>query len=248
MAFGTDKEESYPLISIITVVYNNATGIAKTMRSVLEQSYKHIEYIIIDGGSTDGTLEIINQYASGVKKIVSEPDKGIYDAMNKGLKLATGELIGIINSGDFYEPTAVQEVVDVYSKESNYAVYHGILRVFSTDEQLLYIIGNTDNFLPTGMIQHPTCFVKKDVYTTQGLFSLDYRSSSDYEFMLRLRKNNAQFKFIESILANFYEGGISSNAAAMIETLNIRFRYGFISNLKKKFMITFIKARAALNK
>jgi len=239
---------SKPLISIITIVYNNCEGIERTLKSVLDQTYPSIEYIVIDGGSTDGTREIIQQYQSGITVFVSEPDNGIYDAMNKGLKLATGELIGIINSGDHFENYTVKRVVNAYFDKPAYDVYHGMIRVFSANGQFQYVIGNDHSFLTTGMIEHPSCFVKRTIYERYGYFSLEYKSSSDYDFMLMLLKKKAEFYFIECILANFYAGGMSSKPTAILESLRIRHKYGLISTTKRVLFENFIKLRYRIRK
>lgn len=237
-----------PLVSIITVVYNDQKGITATMNSVCNQTYQAIEYIVIDGGSTDGTKEMIEAYPSGVSMFISEPDHGIYEAMNKGIALATGEIIGIINSGDHFETDAVESIVEAMANDPLADVYHGMLRIFTESGQFMQVIGNDSSFLTTGMIEHPTCFVKKEAYRKFGTFSLEYRSSSDYDFMLRLFEKKAQFHFIESILANFYAGGISSKPIALIETIKIRHQHGLISVMKKNLFISFTKLRFALKK
>jgi len=234
-----------PLVSIITVVYNNMEGIQATINSVLNQPYETIEYIIIDGGSTDGTREIIEQNKSGISNYISEPDQGIYDAMNKGIKLATGDLIGIINSGDYLEADAVENVVKAYTADSAADVYHGILRIFSGSGHFMQVIGNDSSFLSTGMIEHPTCFVKRSAYEKFGHFDLRYKSSADYDFMLRLWEQKARFHFIESILANFFMGGMSSQSAAVLETIQIRYQHGLISSMKKRFLRVLTKLRFA---
>jgi len=234
-----------PLISIITVVYNNKAGIEKTLISVANQTYAAIEYIVIDGGSNDGTSEVIGRYLSGITHYLCEHDHGIYDAMNKGIQLATGELIGIINSGDFYEKEAVAYMVEAYMRTPLADVYHGMLRVFDETGRFLSISGHDSSFLSTGMIEHPTCFVKNAAYRKYGQYSLLYRSSSDYEFMLRLQKQGASFHFVENIIANYFTGGMSYQQKAITETLEIRYQYGLISRVKKIVLGTILKLKAA---
>jgi glycosyltransferase involved in cell wall biosynthesis len=235
-----------PLVSIITVVYNNKQGMEKTLCSIASQTYTALEYIVIDGGSTDGTTEIISRFQDKISILISEPDKGIYDAMNKGLRLAKGELIGIINSGDFYENDAVDMVVNSYHENPQAAIFHGILRVFDESGQVKSIIGNHSSFLDKGMIEHPTCFVKREIYQKYGVFNLAYQSSSDYDFMLRMKKLKVNFMFIEKILANYYTGGISFQTTALLETLKIKQQYGLISIYKKVLLENIIKIRAVL--
>lgn len=234
-----------PLVTIITVVYNDKKGIERTINSVLNQSYPDIEYIIIDGGSNDGTQQVIERYRSHISNYISGPDDGIYDAMNRGLRLANGDLIGIINSGDFLEEGALEQVVKAYNEHPDADVYHGMLRIYSVSGQFMQVIGNASTFLSTGMIEHPACYVKRSAYEKFGHFDLQYTSSADYDFMLRLWKQNASFHFIESILANFFMGGMSSQSAALFETIQIRHRHGLISGMKKIFLNTLTKLRFA---
>lgn len=230
-----------PLISVITVVYNNKKGIAKTIDSVIAQNYPAIEYIIIDGGSTDGTVDIIKGYESGITKFISENDSGIYDAMNKGIRNATGEIIGLINSGDHLEPGCLNAIADAYLINPMCDVFHGLMRVYSESEKFIRVIGNDSSTLRKRMIEHSTCFVKKASYEKYGTFNLKYKISSDYEFMLRLRTQNARFYFIENILASFYLGGVSSKPLGIYESLEIRHHYRFISATQKNLIRFFIK-------
>lgn len=198
------------LVSIITVCLNAEETIETTIRSVIEQTYKNIEYIIIDGGSTDGTQQILERYREYISVWLSEKDGGIYDAMNKGIKLAHGDYIGIINADDWYEKNAVEYVVQIGKKISrDIGVISGRCR----------FIEGTDAFLPgkksmdliwTEMpIAHPATFVKKSVYGNFGAFDTDYKIAADYELVFRLFVNHIGFYLCEKVLANYRIGGIS---------------------------------------
>lgn len=219
-----------PLVSIITVTFNSEKTIKDTIESVLEQNYKNIEYIIIDGKSTDKTLEIVKSYESqfgGRLYYISEPDNGIYHAMNKGIKKAKGELIGIINSDDWYEEDAVENAVSAYNSNVN-AVIYGILRMYKNDK-LYFLKSYTHHFLSEQMIQHPTCFVPKKIYERYGMFDESFKVSADFEFMNRIKSKNVNFIQLEKVMANFRMGGISSNNIGPKESLEIMYDYGHIT-------------------
>lgn len=196
-------------ISIITVCLNSENTIEKTIQSVLSQQYDDFEYIIIDGKSTDKTLEIIKKYSDEISIIVSEPDYGIYDAMNKGIALANGDIIGIINSDDWYE-SGVFDVVNKCFVESDAEVIYGNLNLINDD-------GYDRTLVPTDIkkiwyemeIPHPTVFVKQEVYQKYGVFSLKYKIAADYELMLRYYSSGVKFVYLNQTLANFRMDGIS---------------------------------------
>lgn len=227
-----------PLVSIITVSYNSAKTIENTIQSTLNQTYDNIEYIIIDGASTDGTLAIIKGYEALFDekniafKYISEPDKGIYDAMNKGIRMCSGELIGIINSDDWYESNAVEDVVLTYLNNRDVDVFHGLLRYISYDGYPDSILGHHSRLLHQTMIEHPTCFVKSDCYLEIGLFDSNYRSAGDYEWMLRAKKAGRKFLFLNRLIANFRRGGMSESYISGTEILNIQRSYGILSKSK----------------
>jgi glycosyltransferase involved in cell wall biosynthesis len=215
-----------PLVSIITVCLNSQRTIQRTIESVLNQTYQNIEYLIIDGCSTDGTLDIINKYIDKISYFKSEPDYGIYDAMNKGISFANGELIGMINSDDWYENDTVENVINCYSEVHNEVVLYGLMKLFKNGK-LWMIKSNCHLFLNEGMINHPTCFVSKSIYKNYGFFDLKYKYSSDYDFMLRLIRRDVKFVQIEKILANMDQYGISfDNLDALKETYSILYKYG----------------------
>lgn len=222
------------LVSIITPCFNSEKTIQKTLDSVLHQTYGNIEYIIIDGNSTDGTMQIVRQYEplfEGRMKVVSEPDQGIYDAMNKGIGMATGELIGIVNSDDYYNLDAVKNMVAEMTGEK-YIVLYGYQRCITNgleDKIVIYHHRNLDR----QMITHPTCFVSRSVYEDFGLFDTKYRSSADYEFMLRLfHKGQVTFKAVYKVISNFESGGMSSSEVGVRETARLRLEYGIISKMR----------------
>jgi len=200
-----------PKVSIITVVYNGIKYMEQTILSVLGQSYDNIEYIIIDGGSTDGTVEIIKQYEDKINYWVSEADDGIYDAMNKGLAKVTGEIVGIINADDWYEKDAVSIVVDTFDKK-NTDVVHGSMRIVKeSGESFVKIAYDDIGNLKKGMLlNHPTVFVKKSLYEKYGIFDTSYRIVADWELMMRWFSKDVDFAPTKETLANFRMGGVSS--------------------------------------
>jgi len=193
-------------ISIITVVFNGKTHMEQTIKSVLSQTYSNIEYIIIDGGSTDGTIDIIKQYEDKLAYWVSEPDRGISDAFNKGIAKATGEIVGILNADDWYEVDTVEKVVANINKGD---VLHGVMQYWEGDEKLHKTYPD-DTLLPKEMtINHPTVFVKRWVYEKYGVFKLDYRYAMDYELMLRFFVNGVKFYALNDVLTNMRYEGVS---------------------------------------
>lgn len=227
-----------PYFSIITVCYNSAKTIERTIQSVLDQSYDSWEYIIVDGKSTDNTLEIVNAYAKKENRIrvISEPDHGIYDAMNKGIKMAQGTLIGMVNSDDYYEKDALQNIQEAY-KGTDYEIVYGMQRNWSIDGRIMSIIFNHHDFMEQAMICHPTCFITRKLYTEIGMYSLQYKSSSDYDFMIRMhRDNRVVFTPVYKIISNFAYGGMSDSVEAHLETFKIWRKYGCISK-KRYWMI-----------
>ncbi len=198
-------------VSIITPCLNSVATIRQTIESVLYQTYKDIEYIIIDGGSTDGTLRIIQEYLprfQGRLKYVSGPDHGIYDAMNKGIRMSHGDVIGIINSDDFYEEDAVDLIV-AHMSSGKYQVIYGYCRIFRNGHSNGILRRHHRN-LSQAMISHPTCFVTRNAYKEFGLFLTSFKIASDYELMLRLQASNrVEFIQVKEVIANFRTGGIS---------------------------------------
>lgn len=235
-----DSDNNSVFVSVITVCYNSGKTIQKTLESVLNQTYLNYEYIIIDGNSNDETLGIIENYKGIFKDrltVISEPDKGIYDAMNKGIRMAKGKLIGLVNSNDYYEQDALEKIVKAYRGNKMEIVY-GMQREFSQDGRLQNIIFRSHEFLETQMICHPTCFVSKDTYEKIGYFDLQYKYSSDYDFLLRaFRSKEVEFTPMYEIISNFLLGGVSGNVAAYLETFRIWRKYGYIT-AKRYYLIT----------
>lgn len=218
--------------TIITVCYNSSKTIERTLKSVLNQTYSDYEYIIIDGSSTDDTLSIIEDYKPlfGSKlRVISEPDNGIYDAMNKGIRLASGDLIGIVNSDDYLELDALQNIVDAYDGYQ-YEIIYGMIRTIRDDKEVQVYIKNHEN-IDEDMIAHPACFITKKIYDDFGLYSLKYKYSADYEFMLRMKRND-QVKFVEiyKVISNFNIDGASSSIDSYIDTMRLKHEYGLLDD------------------
>lgn len=237
-----------PKISIVTVCYNSEKTISQTFESLLEQTYREFEYIVIDGGSKDRTVEIIKNYSekflkNGIKfSYVSEKDYGIYDAMNKGIKLASGEIIGIINSDDWYEKDALENIITEYDKNEPDIIF-GLLRTIGEDGNPVEIIGK---YRESGVGVHPTVFVKRDIYEKYGVFNLKYKLAADCELLLRLSQKNVKTQMLEKIIANFRIDGATFKYQyqSTKEENEIRYSYGLIS--KKKKIINDMKNRIGL--
>lgn len=203
----------YLSISIITIVFNNEKTLEQTICSVLDQSYPHIEYIIVDGGSTDGSLDIIKKYNDKVKWI-SEPDNGIADAFNKGLGLATGDIIGIINSDDWYEPNIFEQIIKDF--EVDIDLLCGDINLFSGSGQFLRRRASRPSMTNYGMyLMHPSVFVRKSVYQEVGNFDTSLKIAMDFDFILRVKKHGFKVKYINAVVASMRTNGISSNGVLM---------------------------------
>ena len=210
-----------PLVSIITVVFNGVNTIERTIKSVLSQSYTNIEYIIIDGGSNDGTTDVIATYKKHLSKYISEKDDGITYAMNKGICHATGDIIGLINADDWLEEDAIKEVVKFYI-ENPVAVLYGDMRVHINSKN--YYIEKVPSVLnlKKGMVlNHPSVFVPASLYEKHGTFNVKYKIVFDWELVLRFKLSGVKFVKIDEILSNFSVGGVSTlRAKQLIEEMH----------------------------
>ena len=233
-------------VSIITVVYNGAEFIQDCIESVVNQTYADIEYIIVDGNSTDGTVEIVRSYGTKVARFISESDKGLYDAMNKGIRLATGDVIGLLNADDFYRHNRVLEnMVATFEKTGSDAVYGDMLYVDRTDTQKLKRYWRSgwyseNAFLWGWMPGHLSFFAKRQLYLDYGLFRLDMTSAADYELMLRfIHKNKAKLAYMNEVTIVMRAGGISNSSIQNRLRANRDDRRAWQLNGLKPYFFTF---------
>lgn len=209
------EQISNPLITVITVVYNDAKHIEDTILSVVNQTYPNIEYIIIDGGSTDGTVDIIKKYADRIAYWVSEPDKGIYDAMNKGICKATGEWINFMNSGDLY---AANDVLYRMIKQliPGIQILRGnIVRVYSHARvKSVGVVSDTPGLIDlfNNTFHHQACLIQSSVFKKVGLYSISYKLCSDWKFFFdSVVLHHIQSKYVDIVVALFRMDGTSTN-------------------------------------
>lgn len=209
-----------PLISVITTVLNGDKYLEETIQSVVGQTYDNVEYIIIDGGSTQKTLDIIFKYDHLIDYWVSEEDSGIYDAMNKGIKLSQGSYVGIINSDDYYQVDAIERMLPVFRANLHSPLLIcGGMDIIDGKGGLLYSIIRTElslrkkyRFMP---FNHPATFVSKEIYKHIGAFNLNYRISADYEFILRAIEAKQTILFLSEKISVMREGGVSDNLRSL---------------------------------
>lgn len=206
-----------PLVSIVTVCYNCAETIAVAIDSVLSQSYPAIEYIVIDGGSNDATMEVVRKYGDRISKVVSEPDAGIYDAMNKGVKIASGAVIGLLNADDFYaDRHAVADLMRVMQEKGTDCVFADVeyVKKDNTDKVVRYYDSshwNVRKFRYGWIPAHPTFFIRKCWYERCGYYSLDYRIAADFEWLLRvLYEGKASYSYLGRAVVRMRVGGVST--------------------------------------
>lgn len=198
-----------PKISIITVCFNAAATLERTINSVVSQHYPNLEYIVVDGGSTDGTLRIIEDNRSYFQVWVSERDKGPFDAMNKGIGLATGELIGILNADDWYEQGILEKVAAAYTGKENTDVICGRMQYWEGQKKSKLAFANPSRLTKEMSVNHPTVFVSSEVYRKFGVFDLAYPLAADYELLLRFHVKNCRFVVMEEVVANMSLDGLS---------------------------------------
>lgn len=214
-------------VSIITPVLNRVSTIEQTINSVLNQTYRNIEYIVIDGGSTDGTQEIIEKYKEKIAYYSTGPDGGIYDAINKGIRVSSGDIIGIINSDDWYEDDAVANIISVFLNQEADVVHGNAYMVNSDNKRYLRKPDALDKIWQYMVILHPTVFIRKEIYDNMGMFDTRYAIAADYELMLKLISQGVNFCYINKVLSNFRNGGISEKrfVEAEKEVLEIAIKY-----------------------
>lgn len=219
---GRDRKK--PLLSVVTITLDNGAQLQKTMQSVLQWPSDQVEYIIIDGGSKDSTIDLLREYDSRVEYWVSEPDTGISDAFNKGLSLCRGTVVGLLNAGDWYEQTAIEAVQAGFFENADAGVLCGRLQ-FRKGEEKAYCTDSVPRLLPRDMtVAHPSCFVKRNVYLRLGGFNPKFRLAMDYELLLRFFLDGVVFARTPAILTNMQHDGVSEVnwQQALVETHRAR--------------------------
>ena len=230
-------------ISIITTTYNSASTIKDTLESVNSQNYSIIEHIIVDGGSKDNTLSLVERYGKSVSTVISEPDKGIYDAINKGIIMATGDVVGILNSDDFFtSDDVIETVVDTFKNNDIDALYGDVHFVNPDDLTKSVRYYSSSIFKPSlfrfgFMPAHPSFYMKRECYEKYGLYALDYKIASDYDLLIRyLYKEKINYKYLKKDFVTMRTGGVSTENFNSRVTLNREIvkackKYGIKTNM-----------------
>jgi glycosyltransferase involved in cell wall biosynthesis len=236
-------------ISIITVSYNAVSSIEACVRSVLDQDHPDVEYIVVDGASNDGTLNVLEKYKQRFAKFISEKDEGLYHALNKGIAMATGDVIGILHSDDFYTTSSVlSQYAKVFEKQKCDAVYSDLYYVDAIDTDKIvrkwksgpYTHGA---FLNGWMPPHPTFFVKREIYERCGNFNLEFKTAADYELMLRfIHKNQIKLSYFPEYTIKMRTGGQSNSSIKNRVYANREDRKAWkVNGLKPRFYTLYLK-------
>lgn len=205
-----------PTVSVVTVCKNSSQTIRSTIRSIVEQPVDGLEYIIIDGGSNDGTQEIVRSFGNQVDICISEPDTGIADAFNKGISLASGDIVSLINSDDLLLPGSLQKVMEFFSNNPNVAVMHGDVLFYDGDHYIKRISPPSRWWLPWRMGTfniHPATFVRKGVYEKYGLFDTSYKFAMDDHLFMRWLKAGVTISYVNEPFVRVQAGGLSGRYA-----------------------------------
>ncbi len=247
-------------ISIITCSYNAVNTIEETVKSVLSQKYTNIEYIIIDGLSNDGTGNIIKKYSDKIYKFISEKDSGIYNAMNKGIKLSRGDIVGFLNADDVYfDESVIGKVVKTFENEKTDSVYGDLIYISENNKTKRYWesgVFNINKFKKGWMPPHPAFFVKRNMYERYGGFNENYQISADYELMVRLLyKNKISTFYLPDILVKMKTGGVSNKVSQTLKKLKEDYEImkeynlgGFAGSFGAMFKKRFYKINQYLSK
>lgn len=224
----TDNLSGVVKVSIITVTYNSEKTLAKAIESVLNQSAAAYEYIIVDGKSSDGTVELAHSYDDAFKmkgviyKIISEPDNGIYDAMNKGIRMATGDIIGMINSDDYYETCAIKTVINAYN-DKKFDLFYADLNMIKPDGNSFVKHSRNRKYATSRDWNHPTTFITKEIYNNYS-----YRTQTihdDYDLILRLKKAGVRITVVNKVIANFVMNGVSHDRSVKKAFSRMKIKY-----------------------
>ncbi|MDP5171928.1 MAG: glycosyltransferase [Bacteroidia bacterium] len=247
-------------ISIITVTYQAASTLRDAIESVLGQDYPEVEYLIIDGGSTDGTQALVKSYGDRVHTFVSEPDKGLYDAMNKGIALATGDIIGMLNADDFYaHPNILSKVVEAMKTTSSEALFGDLVYVREPelDKVVRYYPGkgfHPDKMLSGNMPPHPTFFLRKTFYDEYGGFDTSYKICADFDVMVRFfHQAKGSYVYLPEVMVNMRTGGSSTRGLSSTFTINREMlracrKYGLSTSLPRIYSKYFGKVFQLIRK
>lgn len=197
------------LVSIVTITFNSADTLERAIQSVLGQSYANVEYIIVDGGSADSTVDIIKRHSDRLEYWCSSKDEGIADAFNRGISLCRGNIIGILNSDDWYEPEAISRAATAFSNDPELSVFYGLSRYWDTSKPRFVVDPNHLRLDTEMSISHPACFLSADAYRRVGGFDKSYSCAMDYDLILRCYYGGLKFLKCKSVLVNMSLSGVS---------------------------------------
>ncbi|MDP3928045.1 MAG: glycosyltransferase family 2 protein [Bacteroidota bacterium] len=236
-------------VSVITAVFSNQAFVKDAIESVLSQQHVNIEYIVVDGGSKDGTVEIVKSYGSRIDKFISEPDEGVYFALNKGINIATGDVIALLHSDDFYaHPFVLSQVMEAFENTQCDAVYSNLYYVKSSNTNKIIRLWDSgdyqlNDFYKGWMPPHPAFFAKRSVYQKYGAFNTLLKSAADYELMLRLIfKNKIKLQYIPKFFVKMRTGGASNRSLLNRVKANMEDRKAwYINKLEPKWYTLMLK-------